>query len=371
MTTTGIEQREKQKSAMGTGHTWAEIRQQPELWPTTAKRVQEGIARLQLQARLKDARVVITGAGTSAYAASAVSAAWSRSIAVPSTDLLLRTERYMEDATVLVSLARSGNSPESMAVVERVRGLRPDVWHLAVTCNPEGALAASPLVNSIILDPRTNDKSLVMTSSYSNLLLAGLCLTKGALMDSVIATAAAEAQSKFTLINQKVGDLASRVEDRVLVLASAPLFGWAQEGALKVLEMTAGRFPVMAETYLGLRHGPMSFICSDTMVLCLLSNDPVARLYERDLVQELRSKKLGYLVGVCPHDDGQSETAQLFDEVIPSLAPKSPDVLRTPFEILCLQLFGYHLSMRVGLDPDSPSPVGVINRVVQGVRIYK
>jgi tagatose-6-phosphate ketose/aldose isomerase len=174
-----------------------------------------------------------------------------------------------------------------------------------------------------------------------------------------------------SLINQKVGDLASRVEDRVLVLASAPLFGWAQEGALKVLEMTAGRFPVMAETYLGLRHGPMSFICSDTMVLCLLSNDPVARLYEQDLVQELRSKKLGYLVGVCPHDDGQSETAQLFDEVIPSLAPKSPDVLRTPFEILCLQLFGYHLSVRVGLDPDSPSPVGVINRVVQGVRIYK
>ena len=67
MTQTGIEQREKQQSAMGTGHTWTEIRQQPELWPTTAKRVQEGIARLQLQARLKDARVVITGAGTSAY----------------------------------------------------------------------------------------------------------------------------------------------------------------------------------------------------------------------------------------------------------------------------------------------------------------
>ncbi len=371
MITTGIAPRDKQQNAMGAGHTWAEIQQQPALWPTTAKRVQEGIARLQLQARLKDARVVITGAGTSAYAASAVAAAWSRSIAVPSTDLLLATDRYMEDATVLVSLARSGNSPESIAVVERVRRLRPDVWHLAVTCNPEGALATSPLVNSIILDPRTNDKSLVMTSSFSNLLLAGLCLAKGDLMDSVIAAAAAEVQSKFTLINQKVADLASRVEDRVLVLASVPLFGWAQEGALKVLEMTAGRFPVMDATYLGLRHGPMSFIRSDTTVLCLLSNDPVARLYEQDLVQELRSKKLGYLVGVCPYDDGQSGTAQLFDEVIPSLTPKSPDVLRTPFEILCLQLFGYHLSVRVGLNPDSPSPEGVINRVVQGVRIYK
>jgi tagatose-6-phosphate ketose/aldose isomerase len=165
-------------------HTRHEIQQQPLLWPTTAVRVQEGITRLRLQGKLANARVVITGAGTSAYAAAAVAAAWPLSIAVPSTDLLLATERYIEDATVLISLARSGNSPESMAVVERVHRLRPEVWHLAITCNPQGALATSPLVNSIILDPRTNDQSLVMTSSFSNLLLAGLCLAKGDLMES-------------------------------------------------------------------------------------------------------------------------------------------------------------------------------------------
>jgi tagatose-6-phosphate ketose/aldose isomerase len=375
MTTRDVEQGKEQQgkeqpSVAGTGHTWAEIQQQPELWPTTAKRVQEGIARLQLQSRLRNARVVITGAGTSAYAAAAVAAAWPRSLAVPSTDLLLATERYMEDATVLLSLARSGNSPETMAVVERVHYLYPKVWHLAITCNPQGALAKSLLVNSIILDPRTNDQSLVMTSSFSNLLLAGICLAKGDLMDSVIATAAAEAHRKFALINEKMRNLAGGVEDRVLLLASAPLFGWAQEAALKVLEMTDGRFPVMAETYLGLRHGPMSFIRPDTPVICLLSSDRVAQLYEEDLVRELRSKKLGHLVGICRDADSQNGTVQLFDEVVPALLPQAPDALRTPFEILALQLFAYHLSLRVGLNPDSPSPVGVINRVVQGVRIY-
>jgi tagatose-6-phosphate ketose/aldose isomerase len=313
---------------------------------------------------------VITGAGTSAYAASAVAAAWPLSIAVPSTDLLLATERYIEDTTVLVSLARSGNSPESMAVVERVHRLRPEVWHLAITCNPQGALATSPLVNSIILDPRTNDQSLVMTSSFSNLLLAGLCLAKGDLMESVIINATAEAQIKFALINQKMKELADRVEDRVLLLSSAPLFGWAQEGTLKVLEMTAGRFPAMAETYLGLRHGPMSFIGPSTPVICLLSNDRAARLYEEDLVRELRTKKLGYLVGISHNGDGNNATSQLFDEVVPPLLLHAPDDVRTPFEILGLQLFGYHLSMRAGLNPDSPSPSGVINRVVQGIRIY-
>jgi len=117
----------------GNSHTWREIQQQPTLWPTTAERVWEGMERLQVQARLKDARVVITGAGTSGYLAAAIAAAWPRSVAVPSTDLLLNTERYIEDATVLLSVGRSGDSPESMAVVERVHRLCPDIWHLAIT----------------------------------------------------------------------------------------------------------------------------------------------------------------------------------------------------------------------------------------------
>jgi tagatose-6-phosphate ketose/aldose isomerase len=369
MTTTDIKWSSAQPSAAG-AHTWFEIQQQPVLWPTTAVRAREGIARLQLQARLKDARAVITGAGTSAYAAAVVAAAWPRSMAVPSTDLLLATERSIEDATVLVSLARSGNSPESIAVVERVHRFRPDVWHLAITCNSEGALATSLLVKPIILDPRTNDQSLVMTSSFSNLSLAGLCLTKGSFMDQVIVSAVGEAHRSFVAISERMRDLANRVEDRVVLLSSPPLFGWAQEGALKVLEMTAGRFPVMAETYLGLRHGPMSFVRPNSAVICLLSNDRTVRLYEEDLVRELRKKKLGYLVGISQDGDIDQTNGQLFDEVIPPLLPQAPDDVRIPFEILGLQLFGYHLSVRAGLDPDNPSPSGVINRVVQGIRIY-
>jgi tagatose-6-phosphate ketose/aldose isomerase len=33
-------------------------------------------------------------------------------------------------------------------------------------------------------------------------------------------------------------------------------------------------------------------------------------------------------------------------------------------------LLGYHLSLRLGLNPDNPSPEGVISRVVQGVKIH-
>lgn len=128
-------------------HTWREIQQQP----TTAARVRVSNGKAEAQARLKDARVVVTGAGTSAYFAAAVAAAWPRSAAVPSTDLLLATERYIEDPTVLVSVGRSGDSPESRAVVERVHRLRPQIWHLTIACNPRGGLATVPL-----FPPRTN-----------------------------------------------------------------------------------------------------------------------------------------------------------------------------------------------------------------------
>ena len=56
--------------------------------------------------------------------------------------------------------------------------------------------------------------------------------------------------------------------------------------------------------------------------------------------------------------------------VIPAVAPRENDALRTPYEILGPQLIGYHLSLGIGLNPDNPSPNGVINRVVQGVRIH-
>ena len=130
--------------------------------------------------------------------------------------------------------------------------------------------------------------------------------------------------------------------------------------------MTAGGFPVATETYLGLRHGPMSFVKRDTLVMCLLSSDPVRRRYEVDLIHELRTKKIGYLVGIAD----PRESGDLFDEVIPAVAPEANDTLRTPFEILGPQLLGYYLSLRIGLNPDNPSPDGVINRVVQGVKIY-
>lgn len=311
-------------------------------------------------------RVLLTGAGSSAYAASAVASAWPRATAVPTTDLLVDAERYLLEVDAVISLARSGDSPESAAVVERVRTLAPKIIQLAITCSSESRLAQSGLDRLIVLDPRTNDRSLVMTGAFSNLVLAGMTLAQPQIAGQHVDPASDRARALLPLLDKECQRVAAGVRDRIVVLCSSPLLGWGREAGLKILEMTAGSFPVVTESYLGLRHGPMSFLRADTLVLCLLSSDPTRRLYEIDLIQDLRSKRLGHLVGIA----GPAEGASGFDDVIPAVLPDAPDDLRTPFEILIPQLLGYHLSLRLGLNPDNPSPEGVINRVVQGVKIH-
>ena len=310
---------------------------------------------------------MFTGAGSSAYAGLAFQSAFPAGRAIPTTDLLVDPQPCFAANGVLVSLARSGDSPESVAVVRRIQRLCPHVRHLAITCNAQGRLAQFPGVAPIILDPRTNDRSLAMTSSFSNLVLAGLCLARHRETGPALGPICTRVKQSLAVLEEKARRLAAGQVSRVVVLASAPMMGWAHEASLKILEMSAGRFPVMAETHLGLRHGPMSFLLPDALVLSILSTDPLRRRYEQDLLEELRAKKLGQLIVVAAAD----APPPAFEEVVPAMAPELPDTLRTPFEIVFPQLFAYHLSLQSGLNPDNPSPGGVINRVVQGVRIHE
>ncbi len=340
--------------------TRAEILQQPDTWPETAARVkQAGLA--------APAAPVLTGAGTSAYAALSVEAAWPGSRAVPSTELFLNFRRYVSDSGAVVSLARSGDSPESIAVVEKIQCALPGVRHIALTCNEEGKLARWPGVEPVVLDPRTNDRGLAMTSSFSNLVLAGLCLARPEEVEAALPVMCAE--TRETILTHEVSArlLSEMPPARAVLLASSALLGAAREASLKILEMTAGRVAPLAETYLGLRHGPMSFLAADTLVVCFVSSDPALRRYELDLVKELRAKKLGRLVAIAPPDIDRD----LFHKVIATRASALPDYLRTPADIVFPQWLAFHLSLKLGLDPDNPSPARVITRVVEGVRIYE
>lgn len=340
--------------------TISEIRQQPDTWLDTARRVRQ-----DFPGDLSPA--VLTGAGTSFFAAVAIEAAWPGSRAVPSTELFLDFEAPLAHRNLVVSLARSGDSPESVAVVEKIQKKRPAVRHIALTLNPDGRLANWPGVEPILLDPRANDQSLAMTSSFTNLVLAGMCLARLAEVEAALPRMCSGAATVLREYEVKAQALAETPPARVVALAPTPLFGAAREVCLKILEMSAGRIATLAETWLGVRHGPMSFIEPETLVICFVSSDRRRRRYEMDLAAELRAKKLGRLVALASPD---AET-ELFHETISTDASALPDYLRTPADIVFCQLLSFYLSRRLGLDPDNPSPGGVIHRVVQGVRIYE
>jgi tagatose-6-phosphate ketose/aldose isomerase len=343
--------------------TRREIFQQPSCWLDTAERVEARKAKgLDLRGR-----IYLTGAGSSAHAATAIAASWPGSTAIPSTDLLLGGIPDVAEGALLISLARSGDSPESAAVIAKLQRESPGLRHLAVTCNIEGRLAHYQGVEVIVLDPRTNDRSLAMTSSFSNLLLAGLCLANGELISSSLAAISERAAKCLPQLDETARSIAAITTERIAILAPTALTGLAREASLKALELSGGRVVTMCETYLGLRHGPLSYLREDTLTLCFVSADEQAWLYEADLLGELREKRLGWLVGIVP----AGTSTELFDDVVPALASEFPDSLRAPFEILFAQLLAYHLSLRFGLDPDNPSPGGIINRVVQGVRIHR
>lgn len=344
-----------------------EIAQQPELWPTTLQRVQAAWA-----AEKASSPVILTGAGTSAYAASAIAQAWPGACAIPTTDLLLWSASELQSALpslpqggLLISLARSGDSPESIGVVEKLQRLFPRVEHLAIVCNAAGRLAHAPGVKVILLDPRSNDRSLAMTGSFSNLVLAGLALKHGAKLSQDTANICRRVSENLHSTNRVIAEIAGACGDRLVVLTSS-MHALSMEAALKIIELTDGRVLAMTESFLGLRHGAVGLLREDTPVLCFLSSDPRKRVYELDLLDDLRGKGLGRLVII-----GDDRSLALDGEwSLPAMAPTLPDELRTPFEIPIAQLLAYHLSVAKNVDPDNPSPNGTITRVVRPFRLH-
>ncbi len=350
--------------------TLQEIFQQPALWPTSLDRIKQ--ANIPLSSVSKSA--IIAGAGTSAYAADAIARAWPGAKAVPATDLLLRSREELAEANpefpeegLLVSIARSGESPESVAVVEKIRRLFPAVQHMVITCNATGHLAKLDQVKTIVLDARTNDRSLVMTSSFTNLVLAGLAVTHFDQLAPVLGDLCRRAEQMLPAIHSMAQELVRPDVRRVVILASGDLKPLATEVSLKVMEMTGGTVIPIAETFLGLRHGPMSFLRPESLVLCWLSSSPLRQKYEADLIEELHTKNLGRIVAI---GNGAAAIDKV-DTSVPAIAPNLSDKLRVPFEIPFGQLVAYELSLRCGLNPDNPSPDGVITRVVPGFRVHE
>jgi len=158
---------------------------------------------------------------------------------------------------------------------------------------------------------------------------------------------------------------------KICFLGTGPLQGVAVESALKVVELTAGRVFSFSESFLGVRHGPLSAIDRDTLVVAFVSTDQLRRAYELDLLEEIKNKKLAKNILTValvrePEDEKRLAKVGIGLQLDTSIA----DCYRPPLDVLIGQLFGLFASIELGLKPDAPSPSGAISRVVSKVNIY-
>ncbi len=363
------------------GATGREIAQQPAIWRQVAADLaarREAIAQfLAPLFALDDLRIVLTGAGTSAFAGQILAPALTRQLhrrvdAVATTDVVSNPqETFAEDVpTLLVSFARSGDSPESVAATVLADRFLTSVHHLVVTCNPDGELARvhGDAERSLVLmmPPESNDQGFAMTSSFTSMVLATwLALAPDANDLKAVEQIADAGTAVLRERADAVAELAARGYQRVVYLGSGPLAALARESALKVLELSAGAVVSYFDSSLGFRHGPKSVIDGASFAIVYLSNDPYTRQYDEDIAVELRQQMGAENVVVV----AATPSLRLPVWLVPGLED-APDVLAgLPF-VLVAQLFALHTSLALGLTPDSPSPSGQVNRVVKGVTVH-
>ena len=361
--------------------TAREISQQPAVWTDVERIMARCSAALQIYLNpllsRKDLRIVLTGAGSSSFIGECLAPALARRLgvrveAVATTDLVGSPQSWLAPSApvLLVSFARSGNSPESIAALTLAEQIVPECHHLIVTCNPEGALYRSgqTLRNShvVLLPEETNDRGFAMTSSFTGMLLAAALAFDVLTAD---APAAFSRCSEHALAGVPLAaSLARRGFERVVYLGSKEFKGLAREAALKMLELSDGRVVALAETPLGFRHGPKTIVNAKTLVVMFLCNDPYTRRYEMDVLGELRADAVA--ARVLALTAGDSRLSRHADEIRVPGAASAPDLeLCFPYAVFA-QTFALLQSLALGLRPDTPNAKGVVNRVVQGVSIY-
>jgi len=370
----------EQQHAAGYFHTLREICQQPSTWTKTAE--QMIAAELLRECAEGVQTLVLTGSGSSEFAGDCVLPALRRELNIV-TEVIgggaLLT--YGEDAlppgrpVLVVSLSRSGDSPESAGAVSRLTN--SDIRHLVLTCNRDGRLAdvyrQHEGVQVIALDDATNDRSLVMTSSFTNLVLAARSLGMLDRGKEYVSTCKKLSAVASELLKTHMGTTAAVAASgfrRAVYLGSGSRLGAARESALKMLEMTAGAVATLCDSYLGFRHGPMSFAHQDTLIVCFLSSDPLLRAYESDLLQEMHEKELG-LMKVIVGEDIPKKLARSNDLVIECAGLSEIGDDDSPvIHVIVAQLLAFFRCLEEGLQPDSPSENGVINRVVQSFKLH-
>ncbi|MGQ9501558.1 MAG: SIS domain-containing protein [Anaerolineae bacterium] len=328
-------------------HTYAEITTQPAAWAEAVREVRAQLPRLTALVPSSYTQTLFTGCGSTYYlslAAAALTQALTGAVcrALPASELLLYPASAYPGRgmrTLLIAVSRSGATTETLRAVERFR--QEDRGDVVVVCNyPDAALVTMGDVT--ILLPSGREESVAQTRSFASMYVA--CVAMAAVWGNV--PGALDSLERLPAIGERLlrehaalakqwGENATL--NQIFFLGSGPRYGLACEAALKMKEMSLT--VVEPFHFLEFRHGPMSMVTPQTLVVGLLSD--AARAQEEAVMQHMA----GLGAQTLTLAESQADIA---------FASGVPELLRGVLYLPVLQLMAYYRALSKGLDPDRP-----------------
>ena len=372
-------------------NTAKEIIQQPDTWRESVKNLIKN--KIEIKSFIdsflskKEFRIILTGAGTSAFAGEVcepylTSLLNKRVEAIATTDLVASPKSYFIKGmpTLLISFARSGNSPESVHAVNLASQLVDDLYQIVITCNENGKLAKNTVNDEksllLLMPPQTNDLGFAMTSSFTTMVLNAMAVFNINNIENFSSDVDKLSNSVNDFIEnniEKVTSLSNEDFERIVYLGSSTSKGIARESALKVLELTAGKVNASYDTPLGFRHGPKSVVDDETVSVIYISNDEYTRKYDLDLAKEMLAHKKNdkvVIVGDNIEEDILNKADYVFN--VENINYNVENKVLLPLQqIIFGQMLSFLKSVNLGITPDNPCPKGEVNRVVQGVILHE
>nr|WP_300005543.1 SIS domain-containing protein [Tissierella sp.] len=376
----------KEKNGLNTA---SEIYRQNDLWLETFKIIEdkkEDIKEFlkELESK-KDTRIIFTGAGTSDYVGKTIvdylNSKYEHNFeSIASTDIVSSPELYLKEdvPTIFVSFARSGSSPESIITFDLGEQIIKDVKHIFITCNENGKMERLSREHDnvllLLMPKETHDKGFAMTSSFTNMLLAALLtfdIEEIEEKKQAIQQISQKAKRLMDNSFEKIQEIVDLDYDRNIFLGSGGLKGVAIESALKVLELTRGKTVTLSETLLGFRHGPKSILSDKSLVFAYVSTDSHTYKYDYDLIKEVYSNPGNHKV-ITISETYNKELDEVSDYNF-NISDEKTDIEEAYLSIMFViyaQMFSLLSSLKKGIEPDNPSPDGLVNRVVEGVTLH-
>lgn len=331
--------------------TIQEILRQPDSWQQAIDRMAELAP--SLTTLMQEARpdlYLFTGCGTSYYQSIIAAGLFQEATglparAVPASELILSRSTFIPagQKAALFAFSRSGTTTETVVALRQHQqeGLGPTV---SVTCRAGSAMAGMGDVTICL--PAADDQSVVMTSSFTTMLMASL-LSAGALAGNGELTASLkrlpgllrEHLEEQQALGKEIGqNLAFK---QFIYLGLGPFFGAACEGMLKLKEMT--QVPCEAYSPLEFRHGPISVVGAGTLAVLFASDRAIEQ--ERRVLRDIRN-----LGGQTLFVGAQAPEADLSCSAKAGL----PEAARLLLHMPLVQFLAYYRAMALDRDPDQP-----------------